>query len=376
MRYNYLDFCRTVLLGLGIVLHAAWLCKEQSHTLAHVHDFIHSFRMQSFFLLAGFFSGMSLVKDTPEQFLRKRVYRLGIPLLFCGLLINPLLNCANLQSWSDLSLQLTSEYWVSAKWLHHLWFLATLLQYVFVLFLAHCLWPRLQRSVRHHNLNLFTLCAFVTIGFFLSIHAGHAFPVLRSEGAWFFVRPTAFLYYSIYFAAGYYLFHHQNLLQDLGSNVLLNVLSILGFGLMHSSIGKIWGGVYVLQMWQGVYSLNVCGLLFWIAKEFFNKRNQLVQSFSDASYTMYLVHWPIMIVFFRFFHPSGFPVGLLFSLLVFVTGFLSFQFHALLVRRSHFLAYLFNGRRTNTPRTMSPIFKTLRRVLNAVCVKTVIKSSG
>jgi glucans biosynthesis protein C len=347
MRYYYLDFCRTVLLGLGIVLHAAWLCKRQSPILAQLHDFIHSFRMQGFFLLAGFFSGMSLLKDSPGEFLRKRVCRLGVPLFFCGLIINPLLNCANYLSWSDFSLQLTSEYWVSAKWLHHLWFLATLLQYIFVLFLAHCLWPSLQRSVKHLNLNLFTFCAFVAVGFFISIHAGNSFPALRSEGAWFFIRPTAFFYYSIYFASGYYLFHHQNLLRDLGSKVLLNVLSILGFCLMQSSTRTMWGGGYLLQMWQGVYSLNVCGLLFWIAKEFFNTKDYLVQSFSDASYTMYLVHWPIMIVLFRFFHPSGFPVGLLFSLLVLITGFLSFQLHALLVSRSNLFAYLFNGRRVD-----------------------------
>jgi len=69
--------------------------------VAYLHDFIHSFRMQGFFLLAGFFSGMSLLKDSPQEFLRKRVCRLGIPLLFCGLIVNHFLNCANHQRWSD-----------------------------------------------------------------------------------------------------------------------------------------------------------------------------------------------------------------------------------------------------------------------------------
>ena len=261
------------------------------------------------------------------------------------------------------SLQLTPEYWVSAKWLQHLWFLATLLQYVFVFFLAHSLWPHLQRSVKQHNLSLLTFCTLVALGFFISIHAGYVFPALRSEGTWFFIEPTVFLYYSIYFAAGYYLHHHQNLLHDLGNKILVNILGILGFWLlMLSSIRKIWGGVYLLQMWQGVYSLNVCGLLFWVAKEFFSEKDHLVQAFSDASYTMYLVHWPIMVVLFRFLHSSGFPVGLLFPLLALLTGFLAFQFHALLVRRSYLAGYLLNGRCLHNTVHNIPEFQGPRRV--------------
>src|SRR5262245_10746740 len=93
-RLRYIDFCRAVLFSLGVILHSAWLLKDRSPFLTHVHDFIHSFRMESFFLIAGFFSAMTLYRNPPEKFLRMRLLRLFVPLVIWGTLINVFLNCA------------------------------------------------------------------------------------------------------------------------------------------------------------------------------------------------------------------------------------------------------------------------------------------
>ena len=79
-RFHYIDFSRVALFSLGIVLHAAWLCQNQSVVFHGVFVFIHTFRMPGFFLIAGFFSARTLARFSPEEFLVKRLRRLAIPL--------------------------------------------------------------------------------------------------------------------------------------------------------------------------------------------------------------------------------------------------------------------------------------------------------
>ena len=77
MRFGHPDFSRTFLFFLGIVLHAAYLCVEGHQSFQSVHDVIHSFRMEAFYLIAGFFSAMSLERSPDAAYLRKRILRLG-----------------------------------------------------------------------------------------------------------------------------------------------------------------------------------------------------------------------------------------------------------------------------------------------------------
>src|SRR5262245_50718764 len=124
MRLSYLDFSRAVLFGLGIILHACWVYQDQSPVLAGTHDFIHSFRMPAFFLLSGLFSGLMLDRYGAEKFLFRRFRRLAVPLLFFGIVIDQLVNCGDIHTWSDWRALLNRSYWIDANWLQHLWFLS------------------------------------------------------------------------------------------------------------------------------------------------------------------------------------------------------------------------------------------------------------
>ena len=90
---------------LGIVLHAAYLCVEGHHSFQSVHDVIHSFRMEAFYLIAGFFSAVSLERSPAASYLRKRILRLGVPFLFGALVVDTVSNCANHWSWSDFGME-------------------------------------------------------------------------------------------------------------------------------------------------------------------------------------------------------------------------------------------------------------------------------
>lgn len=101
-RLDHLDAARAFALVLGVVFHAAlsfspiylgWAVQDVS-TGAAVLPFMHvshSFRMELFFLLAGFFSHGLLQRQGLGAFLRSRAVRLGVPFVAGWFLLRPLL---------------------------------------------------------------------------------------------------------------------------------------------------------------------------------------------------------------------------------------------------------------------------------------------
>src|SRR6201988_1204114 len=82
--YDYLHSVRAFLLLLGLLLHAALFCTSGSDAFTTLHDLIHSFRMEGFFLLSGLFSAYTISKVSSVGFALRRCERLGIPLVVCG----------------------------------------------------------------------------------------------------------------------------------------------------------------------------------------------------------------------------------------------------------------------------------------------------
>ena len=97
-RYHGLDGLRGAAMLLGIVLHAAlpyfsrsygfeyiWPADEdQSVLMAIVFDFIHTWRMPVFFLLAGFFAHLVLDRRATSIFIVDRLKRIALPLALFG----------------------------------------------------------------------------------------------------------------------------------------------------------------------------------------------------------------------------------------------------------------------------------------------------
>ena len=97
-RYHGLDGLRGFAMLLGIVLHGSlpyfsringfefvWPADDdQSVLLALVFDFIHTWRMPTFFLMAGFFAHLVLDRRSTSVFIVDRLKRIGLPLLMFG----------------------------------------------------------------------------------------------------------------------------------------------------------------------------------------------------------------------------------------------------------------------------------------------------
>ena len=116
-RLDYLDATRAFALVLGVVFHASlsfmptfmgWAVQDVS-TGAAVATFVtisHSFRMELFFLLAGFFGCVSLRRTSVGEFVRGRFVRIVVPFIAGWFLLRPLL----VSGWFMGSASLRGDY--------------------------------------------------------------------------------------------------------------------------------------------------------------------------------------------------------------------------------------------------------------------------
>lgn len=340
-RFYYLDFSRTFLFFLGIVLHAAYLCVETHHSFQSVHDVIHSFRMEAFYLIAGFFSAMSLERNADGVYLRKRILRLGLPFLFGVLVLDFLSNCANHWTWSDFGTEFSRKYWVGGDWREHLWFLPTLLAYTGVLVLVRAAWPGMTSFLSRKRFGAGLLIAAVCVMYFGAIHVANLFPWVERLDTFLSTYKTE--QYAVFFALGYVLFHRREILDRIIDHTSVNVVNVGTYAALNQALSQSAYGKYLVQFWHPAFCVSICALLFFAARRLFNEPNAVVRSLSDASYTVYLVHWPFMIVINRFILHSGMPAFPTLLFLVASTAVVSYLFHIWVVKRSPLFAFLMNG---------------------------------
>ena len=100
-RLDYLDATRAFALLLGIVFHAClsfmpifmgWAVQDVSTSplVAMFMTVSHSFRMETFFLLAGFFSLLTFHRKGTGEFVRSRVLRIAVPFVVGWFILHPL----------------------------------------------------------------------------------------------------------------------------------------------------------------------------------------------------------------------------------------------------------------------------------------------
>ncbi len=121
-RVDHLDATRAFALVLGVVFHASlsfmpifmgWAVQDIS-TGAAVTTFVtisHSFRMELFFLLAGFFGCVTLQRKSVSEFVRGRFVQIVVPFVVGWFLLRPLL----VSGWfmGGASLRGDYEFWPS-----------------------------------------------------------------------------------------------------------------------------------------------------------------------------------------------------------------------------------------------------------------------
>jgi glucan biosynthesis protein C len=123
-RLDYLDATRAFALILGIIFHASlsfmpvfigWAVQDVStSSLVSVFCVVsHSFRMETFFLLAGFFGHMTFHRQGAVAFMRSRAVRILVPFIVGWFLLRPLI----VSGWIMGSASLRGDYdfWAGIK---------------------------------------------------------------------------------------------------------------------------------------------------------------------------------------------------------------------------------------------------------------------
>lgn len=392
-RFHSLDAFRAFALLLGVCLHAAmafivpstqWAVgtPEIATVPALFAFYVHCFRMEAFFLLAGFFAHLVIGKRGRPAFLRDRAVRIALVFVVVFYPMKVVLSaCWVAGGLHTGSIQLPPEVASLPLWrlalggpaqetwprinLTHLWFLYYLVCVTAVFLVGHRLVALLARP--EHGARRLAHAAYrrVAGNWFAPLALALALvPLLTAMKSSNIDTPDAgfawhwpvLTLYLLFFALGWVLQRHHDLLPLLGRrwcvylplSLLIGLISAIGAGTRMA--GGPWAlehaGALRLATAAGT-SLTMClAVAGWIGLfvRFFDHPRAWVRYLADSSYWIYLVHLPLVVGLQVWFAHGSWPWWIqwpLINAIAFAVLVLSYH---LFVRTTWIGAWL-NGRR-------------------------------
>ncbi|ACY14749.1 glucans biosynthesis protein MdoC [Haliangium ochraceum] len=370
-RLYYLDAARSILIMLGVLLHAAniyavdstWLVRDQDSDIVFngLREFLSSFRMPAFFLISGFFCALTLPKRSPGEFLRVRLKRLLIPFLSAALTLNVVQIVISWQidmpGVEELRDPLAASFLLSPGWVYHLWFLLNLVVF-FLLVVALASAPGLAARVRRWSAwleprlppTLWTWLAMVLLpaAAVLGIDTlGWLMPRLWEPVLWF-SAPLSMLSYFVFFALGMALCRFRALLAlftRMSPGLLALTLPVLALtplvhftedGSMLLEAGK--------RAVEAVQVVLACQWVMVLFRALANRPSRVFRYLADASYSIYLFHHiAVVAVGIALLALPWSPV-LKFAVVVGATSLFALAVHHFAILRVPALRLLFNGK--------------------------------
>ncbi len=382
-RLHALDAVRGFALILGIVFHAAfsfvvaphqiWVVRDShpSLTLSVLFFTLHVFRMTTFFLIAGFFARMTFHRRGAKSFIADRLKRIAAPLVVFWPFLFASIMAASI--WAAIA----ANGGVAPKgpppaWpafpafpLTHLWFLYVLLQLYAVTLIGRGLIARLDRAGTFRaevDRVVAGVMSTPLAPLFLAAPVATAFALAPKWLAWFGVptpdsslvtNAVAWAGFGTAFAFGWLLQRQTGLLAQIERRWPLNLALSLAFitaslaivgvtaritpftDLPHHLLGA---ACYALATWTTTFAL------IGLALKFLSGYSPARRYVADASYWLYLIHMPIVMVLQVLVAGLDWAWPLKFAAILGVAFPLMFASYELLVRHS-FLGALLNGRR-------------------------------
>jgi glucan biosynthesis protein C len=348
-RVYFLDAARAILMFLGIPYHVAlvyaqgndWIFAKSEDTsgfLKYLAEAIHIFRMPLFFVVAGYFAFMMLDRKGAGAWFGGRTVKLGVPLLAAAFLLNPL----SLWAQDDSMELITSS---GDHWLAHLWFLTTLLVQCGVLALLAMTPLQARFKAMVDALVERPVVGVVALVLMTGVISGIGSMLGKH------VPETLVLKITLLSAIGYAPF----LLLGVAMRMNQRVLHFMSTSSVASLVVTLLAVAFLLVVPWGGFALNV-GRMFistvaciGVARALFSACRMLldvpssaIRKVADASFTVYLVHFPLLNLFYKWIEPAHIPVLSEFVLLCGLVTAVSFAIHVV-VERSGILMFLFNG---------------------------------
>ncbi|MGB0495686.1 MAG: acyltransferase family protein [Kangiellaceae bacterium] len=384
-RLHYLDSARAFALILGIVFHASisfmpifvgWAVMDIS-TSSVVPTFMlisHSFRLELFFLIAGFFSHMKYHQDGAQLFLKSRTIRIGIPFVIGWILLRPLIVSAWIMGGESMQgdvnifaalktgfatlTELPKDLFIGT----HLWFLYYLLLIILIVLIA-----RFLVCLHNPSKQILTQVADAISEWICRSHLSIFVIAITTAGYLWFMNNwgvdtpdksliphlPVLLVYGSFFLFGWLLHRQTNLLEQFASvtwsKLALCVLAVIatsllsGFEMKHASpqysVYKIcFSFSYAIMMW------SLVSLTIGLFKRMLDRPNKIVRYIADSSYWLYLIHLPIVIWLQIAFAELAMHWALKWGAVSVLTILISIVLYDIFVR-STFIGAVLNGKR-------------------------------
>ncbi len=304
---------RGLLAFLGVVLHSSafygatsgnFKTDQPANPLPVLVHVIHSFRMEVFFLLSGLTLAYLHSRQTPSHLMRQRMSRLGTPLvLSLVFLIVPLIMLSEGRPGAYAIPRFALP--VNENWFFHLWFLRDLLLFTF-LSCWFAQWSN-RKNIRpgdflSQRVGGIGFWALVCVASLVVPALSKLFPWLRENLA-IVGQPVALLQNGIFFCAGSLLAKHPKALLQLERiNYPKTLLAVSLLCCAPFIVGTpFYPALHTLFILAGGYLSIVLGVAM-------SRRLPVVmKKLNEASYTTFIVHYPLLAMFFLATYDSPLP---------------------------------------------------------------------
>lgn len=336
IRLDYLDAVRSFALIVGVIFHASlsfipvfigWAVMDIS-TSGFISIFMminHSFRMELFFLIAGFFSHMKYHQDGVQDFLQSRLVRIVLPFIIGWFLLRPLIisgwimgsesmrgdvNILNglLAGFASLAV-LPKDLFIGT----HLWFL----YYLLIISVSVIL---LRTLVGLHKPFHSKLTQWGDSAIFWLSNSRMAILVIAIPTVaclWFMDHwgvdtpdkslapdtPISLLY-GTFFLFGWLLNRHSFLMEKFAEltwhKLVIGLIAIVVSAVL-SSFEMKFGHAYYLYVKAGflfsyaVMMWSLVSITIGVCQRLFTRSSSLVRYIADSSYWLYLIHLPVVV---------------------------------------------------------------------------------
>lgn len=370
---HYWDPLRALLMLLGIPYHASllysyalpWDIKDfdTSPLLSALGSALVTFRMPAFFLVAGYFSTMVIGKKGKMRWLRQRFLRLGVPFIIAVLLLGPsqlfLLQLARVAKGdipADRLLEsLPGLLRPSEQWIMHLWFLPALIFYSILL--AGLLFLLERPPVAYvrdwfgslrqwHTSLFFAMLCLVPVVWELMIYGSGQLAAKSGSGLFFLYERASDPYarYLPFFLIGALLHRDRALFHRFRQTGLLT--GVIAVGAIATAVTLClqhpFSNSALLVLVSTIAAVTASRLLIDLACRYFDRPSQLARRMTDASFTIYLFHHPLIYAFGTLFILIALPPILEFTIIVAATTTAAYMLHQA-IRLSPLALFLFNG---------------------------------
>jgi len=337
--------------------------------------FIHLFRMQVFFVMAGFFACMLYGRYGTRRFAAHRLKRIGLPLVIAMGTIIPIwmsvfarghrliaqgAEQATTPPAGDTSMTLLDILnFILQPW--HLWFLQQLL--VMCAIAVVWLWlGKLAPPIAWINASVTNgWCWCVRKGLAAPVFAILAFPLLFLQNgsgvdtqSTFWPAMHIVAYYTVFFAGGWMLYRQRELLPSLARFYI--PLLIIAFALGVWMVARLGDATIIganANIWTraisasstGAFVVGFTGLFLHL----FRKPSKAMRYISDSTYWMYLIHLPLVVWLNQLLMPVELNAYAKFSIVMLVSGVIMLGTYQLFVRYT-WIGVLLNGPRLREAR--------------------------